>query len=56
MKKLTLALLSIIIIVASTNAQTTTGLRIVSTFHIASPGGWDYLSVGPVNDWLYVTR
>ncbi|MBK8713017.1 MAG: YncE family protein [Niastella sp.] len=56
MKKLTLALLSTIIIVALTNAQTTTGLRIVNNFHIASPGGWDYLAVGPVNDWLYISH
>lgn len=56
MKKLTLALLSIIIIVTLTNAQTTAGLRIVNNFHIASPGGWDYLAVGPVNDWLYISH
>ncbi len=56
MKKLTLALLSIIIIGAFTNAQTKTGFRILSTFHIASSGGWDYLAVGPVNDWLYVSH
>ena len=26
------------------------------TFHIASPGGWDYIAVGPGNDRLYVSH
>ena len=39
-----------------THAQNPTGLHIINTFHIASPGGWDYLTVGPVNDWLYVSH
>ena len=38
------------------SAQTKTGLHIINTFHIASAGGWDYLEVGPVNDWLYVSH
>jgi YVTN family beta-propeller protein len=38
------------------NAQTTTGLHITNTFHIASSGGWDYLEPGPINDWLYVSH
>ena len=38
------------------NAQTKTGLHITNTFRIASAGGWDYLEVGPVNDWLYVSH
>lgn len=32
-----------------------TGFHIVKTFHIASPGGWDYLAVGP-DDKLYVSH
>jgi DNA-binding beta-propeller fold protein YncE len=39
-----------------THAQNPTGFHIINTFHIASPGGWDYLAVGPVNDWLYVSH
>ncbi len=31
-------------------------LSLVNTFHIASPGGWDYLKVSPVHDWLYVSH
>jgi len=32
------------------------GLHIAKTFHIKSDGGWDYLEVGPVHDWLYVSH
>jgi YVTN family beta-propeller protein len=42
--------------VISAEAQQQKGLHIINTFHIASPGGWDYLDVGPVNDWLYVSH
>jgi YVTN family beta-propeller protein len=56
MKKLTLALAAIFIMGSVTNAQSSTGLHVVKTFHIASAGGWDYLEVGPVNDWLYVSH
>jgi YVTN family beta-propeller protein len=33
-----------------------TSLQVLQTFHIASAGGWDYLEIGPVNDWLYVSH
>ncbi len=33
-----------------------TGMHIIATHHIASAGGWDYLEVGPINDWLYVSH
>jgi DNA-binding beta-propeller fold protein YncE len=56
MKKLTLALAAFIIAATSINAQTIKGLHIINTLHIASLGGWDYLAVGPVNDWLYVSH
>lgn len=38
------------------NAQTYASHKIVKTFHTASAGGWDYLAVGPVNDWLYISH
>ena len=56
MKKLIPAVIVLIISTVTTHAQNQTGLHIVNTFHIASPGGWDYLAVGPVNDWLYVSH
>ena len=55
MKKLTLALSAVITALSFANAQTS-GLHITNTLHIASSGGWDYLEVGPVNDWLYVSH
>lgn len=55
MKKIILGL-AVVMITSETYAQTSTGLHITNTFHIASSGGWDYLAVGPVNDWLYVSH
>ena len=40
----------------SSNAQLVSGYHVMKTFHIASAGGWDYLEVGPVNNWLYVSH
>lgn len=40
----------------SLNAQAIKGPHIINTFHIASAGGWDYLAVSPVNNWLYVSH
>ncbi len=37
-------------------AQSKTDFHVINTFHIASAGGWDYLEVGPINDWLYVSH
>jgi DNA-binding beta-propeller fold protein YncE len=56
MKKVILPFWAILIFISVTNAQTTTDLHIIKTFHLASPGGWDYIEVGPVNDWLYVSH
>lgn len=56
MKKLTLILAIIVIIISTVTAQSKTGLHVINTFHIASAGGWDYLAIGPVNDWLYVSH
>ncbi len=37
-------------------ATAQTGFRVLNTFHIASSGGWDYIEVGPINNWLYVSH
>jgi len=37
-------------------SQSIPSLKIISTFHIQSAGGWDYLTPGPVNNWLYVSH
>ncbi len=46
----------LMLLLINTNAQTSTGITIIKTFHIASSGGWDYLAIGPVNNWLYVSH
>jgi YVTN family beta-propeller protein len=56
MKKIIIGLIALIVTIAAANAQNTGALHIINTFHIASAGGWDYLAVGPVNDWLYVSH
>ena len=56
MKKIIFASCILISMISNyANAQKT-GLKILQTFRIASSGGWDYLEVGPVNNWLYVTH
>lgn len=54
-KKITICLFVANAFIIASNAQTT-GLHVINTFHIASAGGWDYLEVGPINDWLYVSH
>ncbi len=56
MKKITILFAILVAIVANASAQKATGLHIKNTLHIASAGGWDYLEVGPINDWLYVSH
>jgi len=55
MKKLNI-ILSFCIAALINTATAQTGFRVLNTFHIASPGGWDYIEVGPMNDWLYVSH
>ncbi len=56
MKKISTVLIAFIALLPAINAQPVTGVHIINTFHIASPGGWDYLAIGPVNDWLYISH
>ena len=37
-------------------AQNASGYHVAKTYHIASPGGWDYIAVGPGNNRLYVSH
>jgi YVTN family beta-propeller protein len=37
-------------------SQNATGFHVEKTFHIASSGGWDYISVGPGNNRIYVSH
>ncbi len=54
--KQTLFLSAAIVITLSLNAQNVKTPNLKNTFHIASAGGWDYLTVSPVKDWLYVSH
>jgi YVTN family beta-propeller protein len=56
MKKVALFLIEILIVFSASLAQSSDRFHVINTFHIASTGGWDYLEVGPVNDWLYVSH
>ena len=56
MKKAVLYFVSLLTLGYFANAQSKTGLKVLNTFHILSAGGWDYLEVSPVNDWLYVSH
>ena len=56
MKKL-IALSSIIFFASLfTQLFAQNGFHILKTFHIQSPGGWDYIAVGPGNNRLYVSH
>jgi DNA-binding beta-propeller fold protein YncE len=37
-------------------AQQKGSYHVVNTYHIASPGGWDYIAAGPGNNRLYVSH
>ena len=54
MKKILLLVSLLVVTITATYAQQS--FKIINTFHIASTGGWDYLEVGPINDWLYVSH
>ena len=54
MKKLVFVFAIVFGAIAATNAQS--DLRVMKTMPISGEGGWDYVEVGPVNDWLYVSH
>ncbi len=57
MKKIIIQLIFIVALMPATKISAQkTGLHLLQTFHIASSGGWDYIEVGPVHDWLYVSH
>jgi YVTN family beta-propeller protein len=59
MKNLFLKLTVLILFTAFVNkisAQKTSGYTLTKTFHIASPGGWDYIAVDENSNRLYVSH
>jgi YVTN family beta-propeller protein len=53
--RLTASTLCLTLFLLATQAQENSGYAVKKTFHIASPGGWDYIAVGPANR-LYVSH
>ncbi len=49
-------LLACLCLAGTATAQSASGFHVKKTFHIASPGGWDYISVGPSNSRIYVSH
>lgn len=41
---------------AGASAQNNMDVHLVNTFHVASPGGWDYLAVQPHSDKLFLSH
>lgn len=54
--KRTSAIFLVLTCMFSTTQAQNKPLHVINTFHIASGGGWDYLAVSPVNDWLYLSH
>ncbi|AEW00503.1 hypothetical protein A4D02_24545 [Niastella koreensis] len=51
-------LICVLILIAalSCKAQTATGIHLLTTFHLSGTGGWDYLSIQPGSEKLYVSH
>src|SRR4249920_2430246 len=56
MKYKTLVIISALLLGSSIGRTQTTNFAIAKVFTIGGTGGWDYLAVGPVHDWLYVSH
>ena len=47
---------SLLLSMKQTEAQKSSGFKVAKTFHIASPGGWDYIAVDENSNRLYVSH
>jgi YVTN family beta-propeller protein len=56
MKKISIAVLLLFTLTINASAQKNKGLQILKTLHIQSEGWWDYVELGPINDWIYVSH
>src|ERR1700694_3749919 len=56
MKKSVIFLIMLLLTSVFSGLKAQKNFHILKTFHIASPGGWDYISVGPGNNRLYVSH
>lgn len=51
-----LAVLVFILFQNNTEAQNKTGYKVVKAFHIASPGGWDYIAVNKIKSMFHTAH
>lgn len=51
-----LQMIMLVIAVNSSKAQPATDIKLLTTFHIGGTGGWDYLSLQPNSNKLYVSH
>lgn len=56
MKILSLVLILTVMSFLSVSAQTASAYKVTKTFHVASAGGWDYITVGPDNNRIYLSH
>ena len=56
MKKSIFFLIVSLFVFSFTESKAQKAFSILKTFHIASPGGWDYIAIGPGNNRLYVSH
>lgn len=49
-------LLILLAAVSACSIGQTSGIHLLKTYHIESSGGWDYLALSPVKDWIYVSH
>jgi DNA-binding beta-propeller fold protein YncE len=57
MKKITLPLMCVCSIAVSFSGQAQSpGMHVIDSFPIPGAARWDYIAVGPVKDWLYVSH
>ena len=47
---------AMVLAIGNTAFAQSSGYHVVNTFHIASPGRWDYIAVSPVTDNIYVSH
>src|ERR1700733_8042917 len=45
-----------VLAVCNTTFAQNSGYHVLTTFHIPSSGGWDYIAVSPVTEYLYVSH
>jgi YVTN family beta-propeller protein len=56
MKRVAFVVIILFAIFTNVSAQKNSGFHILKTLHIASDGWWDYVELGPINAWIYLSH